>query len=303
MASQDLCAHSTQYCISTSYLPPEIIDVIFYQLKLDNSREAKRALLSCLWVSKYFRDIASHYIFRSIRVNSNLNSSPHDLERLLEILAPSSSQAKWMSILPYIYQFSLSVSYYHRQLLMDMDLLFSCLRRLSAALSEDPTRTRRLTTLVLRFNLNSLRRDGLDFTTELQGPVRSLLKMPHLESVEISGADFLSPDILHDTHFSELDISECSPRHLHDSDAVGNFRLRSLVTDTTFPPKVKTPDMQRLLGRLDHLEILFKNDSEHTFRKAGDILRFAPASKTLTLVFLVLYCRSHLLHTHMTNID
>src|SRR6266545_4337221 len=95
---------TTRYA-QLSEMPPEIMENIFEQLATKSlsayEPDVKKALLSCLFLSKYLRDFALHRLFQSMEVIAWPSFSRLNL--LLEIIDPSSLE--WMSVLPYIRHF------------------------------------------------------------------------------------------------------------------------------------------------------------------------------------------------------
>ena len=290
-------------------MPPEIMENIFEQLATKTSStyepDVKKALLSCLFLSKYLRDFALYRLFQSMEANAYFPR----LDLLLAIIHPSSLE--WMSVLPYIRNFVFVArchSHARRRVVELVDPSHSDdLLPLLYALAGD--KTRRLTSLVLRIYACRipLPHDQCPhFTKEFQAAVSNLLKRPSLQSVEIHGAGFLPSDFLKGTYFRQLSISTYDPYSYitgSDSDATPSFRpdaeqdfpLRSLTTDTSFPRSVRRPAVH-FLENLDHLHLEIGGDSTHMFKKVEDILQFSTSLKTLKLQYCELYGEVAILH-------
>jgi len=288
-------------------LPREIMEHIFEQLGPKNSNYhpmfCTKTLRSCLFVSRYYRDLALYRLFQFIRIDIRDRSSLPNLDLLLEILCPSSLRVQWMSVLPFIRHFMLGVGCHYNKV---FELVEPRLLRLFSVLSGD--QTHRLKRLALRFRACSTPQ-CCHFTKSFQAAVESLLKMPHLQSARIEGAGFLSPDFHRGTHIRQLDIFSYNPSSysrnsdLIDEETRGNSKLRSLSTDTSFPLNVEMSKAESLLESLDHLSLRISDNpnGEHSYSKVADILRFSPSLTKLTLNYDELYSESVLVHACTTH--
>jgi len=271
---------------SLTDFPPEIMEYIFEQLGPENSSHqdvdlCTETLRSSLFVSRYYRAFALPRLFQSIRVhvqNKGSESSLPRLDLLLSILCPSSLHVQWMSILPFVRNFELTLWCPY-----DTDSE-PYLPRLLSILSGDQSHQLKSLDLSLQA-CRSL--DCRHFTKAFQDAVVHLLKMPKVQSVKIAGAGFLSLDFLRSTHIRQLDVLSYDPQaypysRSPDEEKRGNSRLRSLSTDSSFPFRVETPEAESLLEGLDHLSIDINDNCEHIYAKVANILRFTTTLKTLT---------------------